>query len=54
MKEEMTSADVAALVAELSSGELSLIDAKVGKIYQPLEDEIRFNLFVFGKGRVDL
>ena len=53
MKEEMTSADVAALVAELSSGELSLIDAKVGKIYQPLEDEIRFNLFVFGKGRVD-
>lgn len=53
MKEEMTSADVAALVAELSSGELSLIDSKVGKIYQPLEDEIRFNLFVFGKGRVD-
>ncbi|WP_214044432.1 ribosome rescue protein RqcH [Methanomethylovorans sp.] len=53
MKEEMTSADVAALVAELSSGELSLIDAKVGKIYQPLEDGIRLNLFVFGKGRVD-
>ncbi|MBC7084999.1 MAG: NFACT family protein [Methanomethylovorans sp.] len=53
MKEEMTSADVAALVAELSCGELSIIDAKVGKIYQPLEDEIRLNLFVFGKGRMD-
>ncbi len=50
----MTSADVAALVYELSSGTQCLIDAKIGKIYQPSDDEIRINLFIFGKGRDNL
>lgn len=53
MKNEMSSADISALVSELNTGEYSLIDAKVGKIYQPLEDEIRLNLFLFGRGRFD-
>ncbi|ABE52306.1 ribosome rescue protein RqcH [Methanococcoides burtonii] len=54
MKQEMTSADVAALVSELGDGEGSLIDSKIGKIYQPAPDEIRINLFIFGKGRYNL
>ncbi len=54
MKKEMTSADVSALVYELSSGSHSLIDAKIGKIYQPADDEVRINLFIFGKGRDNL
>ncbi|TGC09669.1 ribosome rescue protein RqcH [Methanolobus halotolerans] len=51
MKKEMTSADVAALVLELSSGENSIIDAKIGKIYQPAAEELRISIFVFNKGR---
>ncbi|MDW7730934.1 MAG: ribosome rescue protein RqcH [Methanolobus sp.] len=54
MKKEMTSADVAALVLELSSGENSIIDAKIGKIYQPAADELRINIFVYDKGRDNL
>ncbi|WP_094227307.1 ribosome rescue protein RqcH [Methanolobus psychrotolerans] len=54
MKKEMTSADVAALALELSSGETSIIDAKIAKIYQPATDEIRINLFVYNKGRDNL
>ncbi|MBN2110971.1 MAG: NFACT family protein [Methanosarcinaceae archaeon] len=54
MKKEMTSADVAALVLELGSGENSIIDAKIGKIYQPAADELRISIFVFDKGRNNL
>lgn len=54
MKQEMTSADVAALVLELSSGDSSLIDAKIGKIYQPVPGELRMNLFIFDKGKDNL
>ncbi|MEL4305641.1 ribosome rescue protein RqcH [Methanococcoides sp. LMO-2] len=56
MKQEMTSADVAALVSELGNVDIegSLIDAKIGKIYQPVPGEIRINLFIFGKGRDNL
>lgn len=54
MKQEMTSADVAAIVAELTAGGTTLLDAKVEKIYQPDENEIRLNLFVRGQGRVNL
>jgi predicted ribosome quality control (RQC) complex YloA/Tae2 family protein len=54
MKKEMTSADVAALTFELSSGDTSIIDAKIAKIYQPAVDEIRINLFVYNKGRDNL
>ncbi|NPE30995.1 fibronectin-binding domain-containing protein [Methanococcoides sp. SA1] len=54
MKQEMTSADVAALVSELGDGEGSLVDSKIGKIYQPAPDEIRINLFIFGVGRDNL
>lgn len=54
MKQEMTSADVAALVFELSSGENSIIDSKIGKIYQPAPDELRINLFVYNKGKDNL
>ncbi|MDO9517228.1 MAG: ribosome rescue protein RqcH [Methanosarcinaceae archaeon] len=54
MKQEMTSADVAALVAEFTEGENSLHDAKIAKIYQPVPDEIRISLFLFGRGRHNL
>jgi len=50
----MTSADVAAMVAELTVGENALLDAKVEKIYQPDENEIRINLFIRNKGRDNL
>lgn len=50
----MSSADVAAVVAELSAGPKSIIDAKIGKIYQPASEEIRINLYVFHKGRDNL
>jgi predicted ribosome quality control (RQC) complex YloA/Tae2 family protein len=53
MKEEMTSADVAALIAEFN-GPVSLIDAKIGKIYQPAEEELRIGLYLFKKGRDNL
>ncbi|MBP1909845.1 ribosome rescue protein RqcH [Methanolobus bombayensis] len=54
MKKEMTSADVAALALELSSGDTSIIDAKIAKIYQPADDEIRINLYIYDKGRDNL
>ncbi|HJH32280.1 MAG TPA: fibronectin-binding domain-containing protein [Methanosarcinaceae archaeon] len=54
MKQEMTSADVAALVSEFTEGANSLNDAKIGKIYQPVPDEIRISLFLFGRGRHNL
>jgi len=50
----MSSADVAAVVAELSAGPKSIIDAKIGKIYQPANEEIRINLYVFHQGRDNL
>ncbi|AKB59358.1 hypothetical protein MSBR2_2842 [Methanosarcina barkeri 227] len=50
----MSSADVAAVVAELSAGPKSIIDAKIGKIYQPTNEEIRINLYVFHQGRDNL
>jgi predicted ribosome quality control (RQC) complex YloA/Tae2 family protein len=50
----MTSADVAAIVAELTSGETTLLDAKIEKIYQPDENEIRINLFARNRGRDNL
>ncbi len=54
MKQDMSSADVAAVVAELSAGPRSIIDAKIGKIYQPASEEIRINLYVFHQGRDNL
>ena len=54
MKQEMTSADIAALAFELSSGENSIIDSKIGKIYQPAAEELRINLFVYNKGKDNL
>lgn len=54
MKQDMSSADVAAVVAELSAGPRSIIDAKIGKIYQPSAEEIRINLYVFHQGRKNL
>ncbi|HWR25992.1 MAG TPA: NFACT family protein, partial [Methanosarcina sp.] len=50
----MSSADVAAVVAELSAGPKSIMDAKIGKIYQPSNEEIRINLYVFHQGRDNL
>ncbi|MDF1558129.1 MAG: ribosome rescue protein RqcH [ANME-2 cluster archaeon] len=54
MKEEMTSVDVAAIVSEFNTGELSLVDAKIGKIYQTGNDEIRMTLHIYGQGRHNL
>ncbi len=54
MKQDMSSADVAAVVAELSAGPKSIIDAKIGKIYQTTSEEIRINLYVFHQGRDNL
>lgn len=54
MKQDMSSADVAAVVAELSGGPKSILDSKIGKIYQPANGEIRINLYVFHKGRDNL
>lgn len=54
MKQDMSSADVAAVVAELSAGPKSIIDAKIGKIYQTSGEEIRINLYVFHQGRDNL
>ena len=54
MKQDMSSADVAAVVAELSAGPKSIIDAKIGKIYQPANEEIRINLYIFHQGRDNL
>lgn len=50
----MSSADVAAVVAELSAGPKSIIDAKIGKIYQPTAEEIRINLYVYHQGKDNL
>lgn len=54
MKEEMTSVDVAAIVSEFNSGELNLVDAKIGKIYQTNYDEMRITLNIYGQGRHNL
>lgn len=54
MKKEMTSADVAALALELGSGDTSIIDAKIAKIYQPAPDEIRINLLSMKKAEITL
>ncbi|HII00871.1 TPA: fibronectin-binding domain-containing protein [Methanosarcinaceae archaeon] len=54
MKQDMSSADVAALVSELAAGPKSIIDAKIGKIYQPSGEEIRINLYVYNKGKDNL
>lgn len=54
MKQDMTSADVAAIVSELSAGPRSLIDAKILKIYQTTDAEIRINLFCHGRGKENL
>ena len=54
MKQDMSSADVAAVVAELAAGPKSIIDSKIGKIYQPAGEEIRINLYIFKKGRDNL
>ena len=54
MKHDMSSADVAAVVAELSAGPKSIIDSKIGKIYQLASKEIRINLYVYHKGRDNL
>ena len=50
----MSSADVAAVVAELSAGPKSIINSKIGKIYQLANEEIRINLYVFHQGRDNL
>jgi predicted ribosome quality control (RQC) complex YloA/Tae2 family protein len=54
MKEEMTSVDVAAIVSEFNTGTPGLLDAKIGKIYQTSNDEIRITLSIFGQGRHNL
>jgi len=54
MKEEMTSVDVAAIVSEFNSGKPCLLDAKIGKIYQTDNDEIRITLAIYGQGRHNL
>ncbi|MDK2892574.1 ribosome rescue protein RqcH [Methanohalophilus sp.] len=54
MKEEMTSVDVAALINEFNTPSMTLVDAKIGKIYQPAEEELRINLNLFTRGRVNL
>jgi predicted ribosome quality control (RQC) complex YloA/Tae2 family protein len=50
MKEEMSSVDVFAAVAELQS----LLDAKLEKVYQHTPDEIRLRLQEFKTGKYDL
>jgi predicted ribosome quality control (RQC) complex YloA/Tae2 family protein len=51
MKKEMSSVDVAAIVLEFNTGSPTLIDAKIGKIYQINDDEIRMTLKIYGQGR---
>lgn len=43
--------DVAAVVSEFNSGTLSLVDAKIGKIYQTPGDEVRMTISIYGQGR---
>jgi predicted ribosome quality control (RQC) complex YloA/Tae2 family protein len=50
MKEEMSSVDVFAVVAELQF----LLDAKLEKVYQHTPDEIRLRLQEFKTGKYDL
>ena len=50
MKEEMSSVDVYAAVAELQF----LLDAKLEKVYQHAPDEIRLRLQEFKTGKYDL
>lgn len=51
MKQEMSSVDVAAVVRELRP---RLLDAKIGKIYQHSQDEVRIGLHIFKEGRTNL
>src|SRR5574337_1589731 len=51
MKQEMSSVDVAALIKELKP---RLLDAKIAKIYQQSQDEIRIGLHIFKEGRTNL
>jgi len=46
--------DVAAIVSEFNTGTPGLLDAKIGKIYQTSNDEIRITLSIFGQGRHNL
>lgn len=50
----MTSADVAALISEFNNPSNTLVDAKIGKIYQPAEEELRISLNLFTRGRENL
>ncbi|MCX9074949.1 MAG: ribosome rescue protein RqcH [Candidatus Methanoperedens sp.] len=47
----MSSVDVASIVKELKS---RLIDAKIAKVYQHSQDEIRIGLHIFNEGRTNL
>ena len=51
MKQEMSSVDVAAIVRELHP---RLLDAKIAKIYQHSQDEMRIGLHIFKEGRTNL
>jgi len=51
MKQEMSSVDVAAIIKELRP---RLLDAKIAKIYQHSQDEIRIGLHIFKEGRTNL
>ncbi len=50
----MTSADVAALVSEFNNPSITLVDAKIGKVYQPADEELRIGLNLFKRGRENL
>ena len=54
MKNEMSSVDVSAIVFEWNHGPKSLLEAKVGKIYQPTPDSIRISIFIPEVGRDNL
>jgi predicted ribosome quality control (RQC) complex YloA/Tae2 family protein len=53
-KQEMSSADISALISELSEGSNSIVDAKINKIYQPTPDEVRINIYIPRVGRDNL
>ena len=53
-KQEMSSADISALVSELSEGSSSIVDAKINKVYQPTPDEVRINIYIPRVGRDNL
>ncbi|WP_292484431.1 ribosome rescue protein RqcH [Methanohalobium sp.] len=53
-KQEMSSADISALISELSEGSNSIVDSKINKIYQPTPDEVRINIYIPRFGRDNL